>query len=251
MPDHPIFAKIDDLILQPNSLMDALWGFIIGDALAQIRTQFNQLKSSYHQLSFNDLLTSLADALFTDDTADSGERLAQAIRSQYRIAMIDEFQDTDPLQYRIFNKIYRDTDDQEVGLFMIGDPKQAIYAFRGADIFTYMQARKQVHQHYTLDTNWRSSDTMVSAVNAVLQQARAPFIYNDSIPFEPVNPSPSAAKKRLLFDDNPLPAMTIWHQPATDGLTVNAANYQQNHGHKVPPWRLIACSPPQINSVVW
>ncbi|WP_216636805.1 exodeoxyribonuclease V subunit beta [Endozoicomonas ascidiicola] len=225
MPVHPVFEKIDAFVAQPLSIKEALKAFITREALTQIKAQFSQLKASRHQLSFDDLLTNLAGALFSEDTADGGELLAQAIRSQYRIAMIDEFQDTDPLQYRIFNKIYRDAGDPDVGLFMIGDPKQAIYAFRGADIFTYMQARKQVHQHYTLDTNWRSSDTMVSAANAVFQQADSPFIYNDSIPFDPVHPSPGASNKRLLFNGQPLPAMTLWLQKSFDGSTVNSESY--------------------------
>ena len=69
--------------------------------------------------------------------------------------MIDEFQDTDPQQYRIFQNFTSAGPD--CGLLLIGDPKQAIYAFRGADIFTYMRARSEVSAHYTLEINWRSS----------------------------------------------------------------------------------------------
>ena len=72
---------------------------------------------------------------------ESGEQLAELIRFQYPFAMIDEFQDTDALQYQIFSKIYRnESASGNVGFMMIGDPKQAIYRFRGADIFTYLKA---------------------------------------------------------------------------------------------------------------
>ncbi|USE39051.1 exodeoxyribonuclease V subunit beta [Endozoicomonas sp. SCSIO W0465] len=223
LPKHPIFRKIDEFLNLPLSLKEALQGLITRDALHHIKSQLTQLKTSRYQLSFDDLLTNLANALFAEDNA--GELLAQAIRGQYRIAMIDEFQDTDPLQYRIFNKIYMEGGDPGVGLFMIGDPKQAIYAFRGADIFTYMQARQQVHSHYTLDTNWRSSDAMVSAVNTVFQHSATPFIYNDSIPFEPVHPSPGASQKRLYHEGAALPAMTLWLQKPNDGPTINAESY--------------------------
>jgi ATP-dependent exoDNAse (exonuclease V) beta subunit len=74
--------------------------------------------------------------------------------SAFPVAMIDEFQDTDPQQYRIFAV---SGGSSRTPLLLIGDPKQAIYAFRGADIFTYMKARSDVAAHYTLDTNWRSS----------------------------------------------------------------------------------------------
>jgi exodeoxyribonuclease V beta subunit len=74
--------------------------------------------------------------------SDSGERLAAVIREQFPVALIDEFQDTDPVQYRIFESIYRIEDNSpDTGLFLIGDPKQAIYAFRGADIYTYLRVR--------------------------------------------------------------------------------------------------------------
>ncbi len=223
LPSHPIFRKIDEFLALPGKLKETLKGVITRDALNHIKTQLSQLKSSRHQLSFDDLLGNLSAALFAGQPGNDGELLAKAIRSQYRIAMIDEFQDTDPKQYQTFNTIYIDSDDPATGLFMIGDPKQAIYGFRGADIFTYMQAREQVHSHYTLDTNWRSSDAMVSAINSVFQNSPEPFIYNDSIPFEPVHPSPSAKGKRLYHQGQPLPAMTFWLPPGQE--TVNSENY--------------------------
>ena len=227
LPDHPIFKKIDAFLELPMALQDALDGVITRDALNHIKTQLRQLKSSRHQLSFDDLLANLAAALFAGQPGDNndGELLAQAIRSQYRIAMIDEFQDTDSLQYLTFQTIYMDGGDPDVGLLMIGDPKQAIYGFRGADIFTYMQAREQVHSHFTLDTNWRSSDAMVSAINSVFNNSPEPFIYNDSIPFEPVKPSVGAASKRLYYRGEALPAMTLWQQQPNDAPTVNAESY--------------------------
>ncbi|MBX4303712.1 UvrD-helicase domain-containing protein, partial [Mycobacterium tuberculosis] len=85
------------------------------------------------ELGFDDMLSRLDEAL----RGDSGETLASAIRQRFPVAMIDEFQDTDPQQYRIFRRIWRR--QPETALLLIGDPKQAIYAFRGADIFTYMK----------------------------------------------------------------------------------------------------------------
>ena len=186
-----------------------------------IKTQLTLLKASRNHLSFDDLLTNLAEALLDKNDNDL---LAHAIRRQYRIAMIDEFQDTDPLQYRIFNKIYLEG-DPATGLFMIGDPKQAIYAFRGADIFTYMQAREQVHSHFTLGTNWRSSDTVVAAVNRIFQLNKAPFIYDKNIPFKPVTAAPKASDKRLTLDGDILPSMTLWLQQPETGSTVGAQSY--------------------------
>lgn len=106
--------------------------------------------------------------------------------------MIDEFQDTDPQQYRIFQRIYQEAD--ETALLFIGDPKQAIYAFRGADIFTYIAAKTQVSAHYTLETNYRSSQHMVEAVNQVFHHAENPFIF-EQIPFQSVNFAQSNSDK--------------------------------------------------------
>ncbi|MDA1381536.1 UvrD-helicase domain-containing protein [Plesiomonas shigelloides subsp. oncorhynchi] len=121
------------------------------------------------EMSFDDLLTRLSQAL----QQESGPALAEAIRQRYPLAMIDEFQDTDPQQYHIFHTLYGGRSD--TGLLMIGDPKQAIYAFRGADIFTYIEARRNVSAHYTLDTNWRSSAGMVDAVNRLFSLSPDPF----------------------------------------------------------------------------
>ncbi len=89
------------------------------------------------------MLTRLNTAL----QADGGERLASVIREQFPVALIDEFQDTDPVQYSIFDSIYRIEENHlDSGLFLIGDPKQAIYAFRGADIYTYLRARQGHHR---------------------------------------------------------------------------------------------------------
>ena len=142
-------------------------------------------KRQHGQLYFDDLLRDMADGL----KGEGGERLAQRVRSCFPVALIDEFQDTDPLQYGIFTGVYAHHAD--AGLFMIGDPKQAIYSFRGADIFTYMQARREASEsgsQYTLDTNWRSSSDLVECVNTLFGRAAVsnPFIYQPDIVFEPV-----------------------------------------------------------------
>ncbi len=122
-------------------------------------------------LGFDDLLSRLDEAL----QQPGGALLAETIRGRFPVALIDEFQDTDPQQYRIFRTLYIQQPD--VALLLIGDPKQAIYAFRGADIFTYLRARSEVSAHYTLETNWRSSPAMVNSVNRLFSQVDAPFYF--------------------------------------------------------------------------
>jgi exodeoxyribonuclease V beta subunit len=120
-------------------------------------------------MGFQDLLVRLDAAL----RGPNGPALAARIRAQFPVAMIDEFQDTDPLQYRIFDTVYGvQRNDPATALMLIGDPKQSIYAFRGADIHTYLTARHHTQgRHATLGTNYRSTQAMVRAVNRVFAQA--------------------------------------------------------------------------------
>jgi exodeoxyribonuclease V beta subunit len=150
------------------------------EAAAFAREQVRQAKFTAQVLSYDDLLAEMYRAL----RGDNGATLAEAVRQRFPVAMIDEFQDTDPVQYGIFRELYRERPD--CGLIMIGDPKQAIYSFRGGDIFTYMQAREDVGEQgiYTLGINWRSTPQVLRAVNAVFEQrAVNAFVYGETIPF--------------------------------------------------------------------
>jgi exodeoxyribonuclease V beta subunit len=168
------------------------------DLVEYVRAELPQRKEDDRIQFFDDLLHQLRDAL----DRPGGERLAAAIRSRFPAALIDEFQDTDSVQYEIFDRIYV----RERGtLFVIGDPKQAIYAFRGADVFAYMAAKRAAGDGgYTLLTNRRSDPDLVRAVNAVFGRASAPFIFA-AIPFRPSHPPPGArpalagAPLRFLF----------------------------------------------------
>src|SRR5262249_38116171 len=151
--------------------------------------------------SFDDLLVRLRAAL----NAPGGTRLAGEVRRRYRAALIDEFQDTDPVQYRIFEALFAPPPrssgpaDPAPLLFLIGDPKQAIYAFRGADVFTYLDAARQANPSYTLETNRRSESALVRAVNTLFRRPKHPFVF-DSIQFQPVR-SASEADQRTLLED--------------------------------------------------
>jgi exodeoxyribonuclease V beta subunit len=122
---------------------------------------------------YDDLLTDLLSAL----QGESGALLAARIRGKFRAALIDEFQDTDQVQYRIFRAIFA---DDRMPLFLIGDPKQAIYSFRGADIFAYLAAKDDIPaaRHFTMDKNWRSTPQLVAAVNLLFsRQPRRPLLF--------------------------------------------------------------------------
>ncbi|MGI9278058.1 MAG: exodeoxyribonuclease V subunit beta [Endozoicomonas sp.] len=225
MPEHTVFTLIDELLNQPMSLLFAFEHMILIQALKDIRQRCAELKDKSRLTSFDDLLSNLRRAL----TSPSGEVLANAIREQFPVAMIDEFQDTDPQQYSIFTRIYPQDNPEgsPSGLLMIGDPKQAIYAFRGADIFTYMQARTEARDLYSLGTNWRSTSAMINSVNKVFEHGvNAPFIY-EAIPYQPVAPSPIADKTRLLENQKPLPALRLWLLESDDGVAISQNDFEE------------------------
>lgn len=212
-PAHPVFVAVERLLASPLSLRD----IVIAQALREVRRTVRAEKLRRAELGFDDLLGQLDNALRQED----GERLADAIRQRHPVALIDEFQDTDPQQYRIFQTIYAGR--PECGLLLIGDPKQAIYAFRGADIFTYMRARAEIQAHYTLDTNWRSSHALVGSVNRLFQRVEHPFIFA-SIPFLAVQPAEAKRALAFVVDGAPQPALQFWL--SGDG-PIGAGEYQQ------------------------
>lgn len=159
------------------------------DLIDYVRRELPLRKARVGVRSFDDLLQGLAAAL----RSAAGGGLAALIRQRFRAALVDEFQDTDPIQYEIFRRLYRGS---AAPVFLIGDPKQAIYAFRGADVFAYMQAKHDAADGiHTLSTNRRSDPSLVRAVRTLFERARAPFVF-DGIPLLPVEPL-ATARDRL------------------------------------------------------
>ncbi|MDO4998419.1 MAG: exodeoxyribonuclease V subunit beta [Neisseria sp.] len=136
-----------------------------------LRQHMENLKKQSPIRSFDDLLLDVYQALSKDNP--HADELAKILANQWHIALIDEFQDTDDLQYAIFKRIFI---DEQRALFLVGDPKQAIYKFRGADIRTYLAARESAQTHYTLNTNYRSHQKLLNGISALFQQHGKPFI---------------------------------------------------------------------------
>ena len=156
--------------------------------------------ASSGERGFDDLIR----GVYTGLRSPMGDKLGEKIRNRYRAALIDEFQDTDSMQFAIFSSMFgRDT-----ALFLIGDPKQAIYRFRGADIFSYMKAADMADSRYTLARNWRSTGGLISAVNHIFSGCRDPFVF-DRIQFNPVKPGTEGQGHDLLCRGNPVPPMVF------------------------------------------
>ena len=128
---------------------------------AEVRREVERRKLAGRLFTYDDMLTRLRDAL-----ADPrwGDAAAARLRSRYRVVMVDEFQDTDPVQWEILRRAFHGP----ATLILIGDPKQAIYAFRGADVFSYLDAVEQADAVQTLATNWRSDAGLVAALDALM-----------------------------------------------------------------------------------
>ncbi|MFJ2526540.1 exodeoxyribonuclease V subunit beta [Pseudomonas capeferrum] len=214
-PDHPGLRAMQTLQQQLQALAspDAR---LLEHAASWVSARFEVEKRRRAEMGFDDMLLRLQHAL----ASEAGERLAGLIREQFPVALIDEFQDTDPVQYGIFERIYQITENRtETGLFMIGDPKQAIYAFRGADIYTYLAARRATTGRlHSLDTNYRSSQAMVAAVNQVFLQAetrsqgRGAFLFReaDDNPLPFIEVRAKGRGEQLLVDGEVCAALQCW-----------------------------------------
>jgi exodeoxyribonuclease V beta subunit len=127
----------------------------------QIRSEVQRRKLAGRLFTYDDMLTRLRDAL-VDPVR--GPAAAERLRGRYRIVLVDEFQDTDPIQWEILRRAFHG----HATVILIGDPKQAIYAFRGADVFSYLDAVQRADSVRTLDTNWRSDAALVTSVDALV-----------------------------------------------------------------------------------
>ena len=191
----PLWELIDDIAARKGPVITALkanlWHRVLGDA----RKRMGDIKENRQLIAMNDLLTKTRDAL-----RNARSDLASLLAQRWPVAMIDEFQDTDQIQYEIFHRIYPpEAESGDRGLLMIGDPKQAIYQFRGADVYAYINARRDVGKDriHSLDKNWRSTPALVEAVNALFGNEGV-FGNDEDIPFQPVE---AARRERKMTID--------------------------------------------------
>jgi exodeoxyribonuclease V beta subunit len=226
--DHT--AALKEALDQIEPLSHAL----LRHAACNIARRMADLKRRKRQFGFADMLARLKAAL----EGANGEALRQRIVDQFPVAMVDEFQDTSPDQYRIFDLLYRVADnDATYGLFLIGDPKQSIYGFRGADIHSYLSARRATAgRHYQLGTNYRSTKQLVAAVNQLFRYAEGhgehpgyaagAFRFRkgeeNPLPFEAVDAA--GRGQELVGVDGPYQALAI---AATERDDLRADDYRE------------------------
>jgi exodeoxyribonuclease V beta subunit len=169
LPELPPVVEALHALLRALDERAGLAEALLRHAVHGVAQRLERLKRQGARFGFADLQARLAQAL----DAAQGERLRARIVAQYPAVLVDEFQDTSPLQYRLFDRLY-DVAANRPGsvLLLIGDPKQSIYGFRGADIYSYLAARgATAGRQHMLDTNYRSTEALVEAVNRVFTQA--------------------------------------------------------------------------------
>ena len=177
-PETPLVAEPDD---SPASLRRR---FAVG-----VRCEVERRLVGLNLLTFDDLLVRLKDTL---RDPHRGAAACVRLRARYSVVLVDEFQDTDPIQWDVVRTAFG-TD--ETVLVLIGDPKQAIYAFRGADVYAYLEAARLAARRFTLGENWRSDADLLAALDALLDPMR---LGHPEIPFRPVSAAPSHQQPGLL-----------------------------------------------------
>ena len=206
-PEHAFFEHAEALaaaVVAAEAAQRARWLSLVQAWLDYAPAELAARKRTRRVVSFDDLLSNLYRALAAHPW------LADALRTRYPAALIDEFQDTDPLQFAIFSRIFAPAGP----LFLVGDPKQAIYSFRAADLHTYLTARAAASACYTLAVNQRSTAPIVEACNRLFEANPQAFVL-DGLDYQPVR---AGERRRPPFSDPDASAgdFRIWSLPQGD-----------------------------------
>jgi len=176
------------------------------------RVRLATLKQQRRVQTYDDLIDGVADAL----EAAHGDALAERLRAQYAIALVDEFQDTDARQWAIFDRVFGSRSPRPA-LFVIGDPKQAIYGFRGGDVHTYLAAAKVAGSAPALAHNFRSRPALLAAIDALYANAGDLAFGDTGIQFRQVEPGGKRTNADFQRNAAIAPALTVWQAPLPDG----------------------------------
>ena len=173
----------------------------VRERIAQRREAMLQKQQQY---TYDDLISQVLDAL----ESESGAELAIALRKDYPIALVDEFQDTDSQQWKIFSSLYPEHLPQHA-LYLIGDPKQAIYGFRGGDVHAYLAAKRESSSQWNLPENFRSRPQLLAAVASLFEQGGDNAFRENDIRFYPVKSGGSVQDDDFSWGEKPAPAMHL------------------------------------------
>jgi len=170
--------------------------------LGRVKDRAHERKRERRLFSYDDMILDLHRAVCSDDGS-----FARKLHKVWPWALVDEFQDTDPFQYEILKRVYADGDFG--GLIMVGDPKQAIFAFRGADVFTYLKAAEDAKERFSMQKNFRSTPGVLNAIESLFGSLKNPFVLK-GVEYRKIEPALKNAQASVLFKGKPLVPMTIW-----------------------------------------
>lgn len=212
VPVSPLFHALQDWC-EADARMQAYIARRRMSLLHAIRTDARArlaiLKRQRRVQTYDDLIDGVADAL----AGEQADALVAALRAQYRIALVDEFQDTDARQWRIFERVFGDASGAPA-LFLIGDPKQAIYGFRGGDVNTYLAAAKVAIAAPALSENFRSRPSVLAVIDALYAQAGATAFVDPRIAFHHVAAGGARSDADFQRGGTDAPALTLWQAPS-------------------------------------
>ncbi len=191
---------ITEAIEQRNEMLGNIHRQLYGLAIKEVSDIITLYKDRNNILNYDDLIGNLHTALVKKDNP----QLEAMLRNKFKAVFVDEFQDTDRQQYEIFEKAF----GQDTILFFIGDPKQSIYAWRKADIFTYFQAKNKVKEVFSMNQNFRSSAVYIEAMNRFFlpDEHFDTFFFGeekDTIEYLPVESPPENTKGSFFKSDIP------------------------------------------------
>ena len=207
---HPLIQLLQELRTLLPLRITFTRGAVLAAAALACRDELPRRARQRHVLTFSMLIDAVYQRLCSE-TADS--TLADRLFEAFPVALIDEFQDTDQRQFAIFDHIYRERGT----LVMIGDPKQAIYSFRGGDIAAYLRASTQANQRFSLTTNYRSSGALVEAMNALYGHTDGGFDH-PQIHYQPITAAGNADQKPLTANGAPVNRPLVIHDFRGDAV---------------------------------
>lgn len=203
-------ASVVDWVRDAQRAIVPLLAALVQAFLPTVRVRLDRRKREGGLFDFDDMLSMVQESIH----GAHGPQLLRALRSRYRCALIDEFQDTDEVQWDIFRTVFFESDRSNV-LYLIGDPKQAIYGFRGAEVHTYVKATREViaagGSHVTLDKNYRSTPELIAAYNQILdQRAQPPFFSGADIGYDKPVSAGDETQAAIDFTDAKTPAVHVF-----------------------------------------
>ena len=233
-----LYSELHVLFNELSAINNDVFNEFIGREAFLIKESWQIKKAQLGGLSFNDIIKLVRDALCLENSL-----LKTELVQQFKFGIIDEFQDTNTYQWDIFRQLFlEDNSKKERLLYLVGDPKQSIYSFQGADVETYNKAKKLIAEKYlgasyVLDHNFRSTPQMISAYNAAFENGKssekvksktvvkdANWFLSDDISYD--QPVKAGLEESVLYraDDSSTDSQAIGQDLLNNALTIFESN---------------------------